>query len=382
MKKTRWPFTSFRTQWSGSSDKFSTNAQNEPTVPKKRALPSMLALACLIGVQTSANAQNAPVSFQGQKITIVIGSSVGGGYDVYARVIAKHLSKHLPGNPTVIPTNMAGAGSNVAAAYIANSAPKDGTYIGALYMGAVVEPLFYGTTRATHNPAEFNYIGNANTDYDVCVVRSDAPVQSFGEIFKTELVLGSSAPGGATYDFPTFLKKVLGAKLKIVSGYPGSREVNLALEKGEVQGVCGQSWGGVAAMYEPMIKAGSVKLIAQETAHGSPALNKLGVPLALDFAADDNQRELMKLFYEQTSFSRPYVVAKEVPAERVAVLRKAFMDTMTDPELLAEAQKMGLDVEATSGEVLQEKIHTLYSAPAAVVDTIRKSLAANVAVAK
>lgn len=338
----------------------------------------VLAAALLAATAVVSHAQDGPEPFyQGKKVTVVIGSSAGGGYDVYGRLIAKYLGKHIPGNPSVVASNMAGAGSNVSAAYIANSAPKDGTYIGALYMGAVVEPLFYGKTRNTHNPAEFNYIGNANTDYDVCVVRSDAPVKTFSDLFHKELVLGASAPGGATYDFPMLLKELLGAKLKIVSGYPGSREVNLALEKGEVQGVCGQSWGGIASMYEPMIRDGSIKLIAQETAEGYPYLTKLGVPLTRDFASTDLQKKLMTLFYAQTSFSRPYVVAKEVPPARVEILRKAFIDTMRDPELMADAHRMGLDVDATAGGVLQQKIGELYSAPKEMVDMIRKIYAGN-----
>jgi tripartite-type tricarboxylate transporter receptor subunit TctC len=352
-------------------------------VPPRRRLShiaatlSTLTLCAGLWAQ-AARAQDDPAAFyQGKKVTIVIGSSAGGGYDVYARMISRYFSKHVPGNPSVIAANMAGAGSNVAAAYIASSAPKDGAYVGALYMGAVVEPLFYGKARTTHNPAEFNYIGNANTDYDICAVRSDAPVKTFADVFKHELVIGASAPGGATYDFPMLLKQLLGAKFKIVSGYPGSREVNLALEKGEVQGVCGQSWGGVAAMYEPMIKSGMLKLIAQESAEGYPYLDKLGVPLTRDFARTDEQKKIMTLFYAQTSFSRPYVVAKEVPGARVEALRKAFMDTMKDPELVADAQRLGMDVDATSGAELQTKIRDLYSAPGKLVDQIREIYATN-----
>lgn len=310
--------------------------------------------------------------YQDKKVTMVIGSSAGGGYDLYARIVSRHLSKHIPGNPAVIVSNMGGAGSHVAAAYIANSAPKDGTHIGALYMGVVIEPLFMGKKRATHNPQEFNYIGNANTEYNICAVRSDAPVKTLAETRNTELVVGASAPGGASFDFPQFTRRLLGLKLKIVTGYPGSREVNLALEKGEVHGICGQSWGGAAKLYEPMIKAGTIRIISQEAAKGHPYLDSLGVPLSMTLATTDIQRETMKLFYAQTSFSRPYVVAKDVPAAQVAILRKAFMDTMRDPELVKDAQKLSLDVEATSGEELQKRLGELYAAPAEAVDAIRK----------
>ena len=346
--------------------------------PLRRArLVAVVLLASSVFSGATCAEERAETFYQGKKTTMLIGSSPGGGYDVYARIISRYMPKHIPGEPSMVASNMAGAGSNIAAAYIASSAPKDGTYIGALYMGAVVEPLFYGKKRSTHNPAEFQYVGNANTDYNVCAIRADAPVKTFDELFKTEIVLGASAPGGATYDFPIFLKQLLGIKIRLVSGYPGSREVNLALEKGEVQGVCGQSWGGVAAMYEPMIRNGSIRLIAQESGSSHPDLAKMGVPLARDFAKTEAERKIMDLFYEQTSFSRPYVVAKETPAARVAILRAAFMKTMQDPELVAEAKRLGLEVEATSGDDLQKKITKIYSAPAEMVEQIRAIYVSN-----
>ena len=330
------------------------------------------ALSTSAAMTYDAKAQTVEQFYRGKKISIVIGSSAGGGYDVYARLIAQYFSKHMPGAPQVVPSNMPGAGSNVAAAFIAASAPKDGTVVAALYMGAVVEPLFYGKTRTTHDPAQFNYIGNANTDHNVCLTMASAPLKSMNEAFDKELLLGASAPGGATYDYPAFEKELLGMKIKIVSGYPGSREVNLAVEKGEVHGVCGQSWGGVAAQYESLVKSGAVRILAQESNTGHETLNALGIPLMRDFAKSDYEKQVLKIFYGQSSFSRPYAVAKEVPADRVTALRKAFMDTMRDPVLAEDAKKMRLDIEATSGEDLQAKLQELYSAPAPIVDGIRK----------
>lgn len=346
---------------------------------KRRTLHNGLATALLLTSlsTTLATANEADNGFyKGKRVTMLIGSSSGGGYDVYARLIARHLGRYIPGNPIVVAANMAGAGSNVAAAFIANSAPKDGTTIGALYMGAIVEPLFYDKVRPTHNPLEFNYIGNANTDYDVCVVRSDAGVNSLSDAFHKEIILGASAPGGATYDFPILLKELLGAKLKIVSGYPGSREVNLALEKGEVQGVCGQSWGGVAAIYEPMIRSGTIKLLAQEAVTGHPTLDRMKVPLTKEFAASDTQRAIMNLFYSQTSFSRSYVVAKGVPMDRVTLLRRAFMETMQDKKLIEEAGRAQIDIGPTSGEDMQKTLTDLYASPMEQIQAIRKIYAA------
>ena len=351
---------------------------------KKFVLKLGTALSCLAMIGFSnlsfadspATAQSGGSAFYaGKKVTIVIGASAGGGYDVYGRMIARYLPKHLEGNPTVVASNMVGAGSNAAAAYIANSVAKDGTYIGALYMGAIVEPLFYGKIRATHNPAEFNFIGSANTDYNVCAFRTDSPAKSFADAFDREIVIGSNSPGGALYDFPHFLKELIGLKFKIVSGYPGSHEANLALESGEVQGICGQSWGGASILYERLIKSGLIRLVAQETIRPYPYLSSLGVPLVRDFAKNDTQRKIMDLFYAQADFSRPYIVAKEVPDPRVTELRKAFMETIQDTELVTEAKRLGLDVDATPGETLQTRIKEIYAAPPEISMAIQKIFA-------
>ena len=269
---------------------------------------------------------------------------------------------------------MPGAASNVAAAHVYSVAPKDGTVIGAIFMGAVVEPLFGAKARATHDTSRFNYIGNANRDTYMCIVRGDAPVKIFADAFDKELIVGGTAEGASTRDFPVLLRNLLGVKFKVVAGYTGSREINLAIEKGEVQGGCGQTWSSVAATYPAWFREGLVKVLAQEDADGHSALNKQGVPRTLDFAKTAEQRQILELVYTQTLFGRPYVVAPEVPPARVAALRQAFMRTMEDPELVAEAEKIKLDVSPISGERLQALIAQLYATPADVIDKARQAL--------
>ena len=241
-------------------------------------------------------------------------------------------------------------------------------------MGAVVESLFGSKARTTHDTSRFNYIGNANRDTYMCMVRSDAPVKSFADAFSTELIVGGTAEGASTRDFPVLLKNVLGVKFKIVAGYAGSREINLAIEKGEVQGGCGQTWSSVAATYPAWFRDGLVKVLVQEDTDGHPTLSKQGVPRTLDFANTAEQRQILELVYSQLSFGRPYVVAPEVPPERVAALRQAFMRTMQDPELLAEADRIRLDVSPVSGEALQALIAKLYATPTDIVDKVRRAL--------
>jgi len=287
--------------------------------------------AGLLGLTAAATAQDQVASFyKGRTVTLVIGSAPGGGYDLYGRMIARYISRHIPGNPTVIAQNMPGAASNVAAAYIYNVAPKDGSVIGAIFMGAVVDQLFGEGKRNTHDTSKFNYIGNANSDAYVCLVRTDAGINSFADLLQKEVVLGASAEGASTRDFPVLLKNLLGAKFKIVAGYPGTREINLAMEKGEVQAGCGQTWSSVAATYPSWFKNNLVKPIVQES---------------------------------------------NVPQERVEALRKAFDETMKDPAFLAAAQKANMDLNPVSGERLQKIVSELFQTPPAAIARLKEILA-------
>ena len=330
----------------------------------------MLLLSC-----AGAEAQDSVAQFyKGKAITIIVGSSAGGGYDLYARMLARHMGKHIPGNPSFVVTNMPGAASNVAAAHIYNIAPKDGTVIGAIFMGAVVEPLFSQKTRTTHDTSKFNYIGNANKDVYVCLIRAEAPVKNFAETFDKEIVMGGTAEGASTRDFSVLLKNLLGAKFKIVSGYPGSREVNLAMERGEVHGGCGQSWSSVAANHRTQFNEGRFKVLVQEDTAGYPELNSQGIPRTIEFAKTDEQRQILDLVYSQTVFGRPYVVAPEVPKERVDALRKAFMAAIRNPDMMAEAKKIDLDIDAISGEELQTMIGRIYATPKDILEKAKQAL--------
>lgn len=337
-------------------------------------LTGLVGMAAMAAVAGAAQAQDVATFYKGRQVSIIVGSSAGGGYDLYGRLLARHMGRHLPGNPVFVVSNMPGAGGNVAAAHIANVAPKDGTAIGAIFMGTVVEPLFTATKRATHHPTKFNYIGSANTDYYVCLVRGDAQVKTFEDLFDKELVVGASGGGAATRDFPLMLRNVLGAKFKIVAGYPGTREINLAIQRNEVQGGCGQTWSSVTSLYKQEFAEGRIKPIVQEDAAGSPELNQMKVPLARAFAKTEEQRQILDLYYSQTAFSRPYVVALETPADRVAALRAAFMAAMKDPELVGEATKMQVDADPVSGEELQKKVEQIFATPADIVEKTRKAV--------
>jgi tripartite-type tricarboxylate transporter receptor subunit TctC len=311
--------------------------------------------------------------FRGKTITLSIGSSAGGGYDTYARLLARHLGKHLPGNPTIVPQNMPGAGSHKLAGYIYSVAPKDGTAVGAIFPGAVLAPLL-ADAPLQHDPSKLIYLGSANSDVYTCVVRTETPIKSFQDVLTREVIVGASSDGGTTRDMPALSNNILGAKFRVVAGYAGTKEISLALERGEVDGLCGFGWTTLNASYPHWLTRNVVRILVQENAKGHPDLNRMGVPLAVDFAKTAEDRQAMELVYSQAIFGRPFVLPPGVPAERVTALRKGFMATFADPELLAEAQRIKLDVEALSGEEVQGVVAKAFALPPRVIERAKQAL--------
>jgi tripartite-type tricarboxylate transporter receptor subunit TctC len=335
-----------------------------------------IAIATIAALWTSGAAAQDAVGqfFKGKSISVVVGSSVGGGYDLYARLMSRHLGKYIPGNPSIVPTNMPGAASGVSAAHVYNVAPKDGTVIGAPQNTIVIETLLEESKRARFDASKFIYLGSATTDHYVCIGRADAPVKSFKDVLSQELIIGASQPGTSTRDFPVLLNNMTGARFRIVTGYPGTREITLAIEKGEVQGLCGFSWSSLSAQRPDWVKSGFIRVLVQEHDKGHRMLNGMGVPLAVDFAKTPENRRMMELIYASETYGRPYVLPPGTPADRVAALRKAFMEVMRDPELLNEAQRMGLDIDPISGEELQALTAKIYATPAAMIEQTKQAL--------
>jgi len=328
--------------------------------------------ACLAA--NAAPAQDAVESFyRGKTVTITVGSAVGGGFDAYARLVGHYLGRFIPGNPTIIVQNIPGAGSNKAASYVALQAPKDGTVIGALQAIAITQPLISDQT-VPHDPSKFNMLGSANSSVYFCVVRADAPVKSFQEAFEKETIIGTSTQGATLHDYPIMLVNVLGVKLRLVTGYAGSREIMIAMERNEVQGMCGMDWSSFLTQQRDWVSSGFARLLAQEDLNGHPVMNKMGVPLTISFAKTEDDRRAMEMIYSQNLFGRPYVMAPGVPADRVAALRKAFIAMLEDKALLAEAQKSGLDVGPMGGEELQALVAKLYAMPPKVIERAKQSL--------
>jgi tripartite-type tricarboxylate transporter receptor subunit TctC len=332
-------------------------------------------LAPLMGaLHAPAHAQDAEAFYKGKTVTIVIGAAPGGGYDTYGRLVARHIGRHIPGAPSVTPSNLPGASSNAAAAQLATVLPKDGTQIGAIYASALLEPLLGDAGRIKHDPSKFQNLGSASREVYACAFRPDAPAKTFAQARDVEMILGATAEGGTNVDFPLVAQSFLDMKFKIVRGYKGSREVTLAMERGEVQGACGLAWSTLSVQYPNLLETKQFLVVAQEDMTGEARLNALGVPVTGAMAKNDADRQALELFYSQNVLGRPYVVAAEVPKDRVAALRKAFLAALADAELLAEAQKMRIEITPTTGEDVEKLIARLYATPRDVVEKVRTTL--------
>lgn len=336
---------------------------------------SALIAAIAVGVSIApVSAQDAVEQFyRGRSITIYIGSSAGGGYDAYARALGRHMGKYIPGNPTIVPQNMPGAGSNKAAGYLHSVAPRDGTALGALFPGSVLAPLL-GDTPIQHDPSRFIYVGSANSDVYICVVKADSPIRSFADTMVREVIVGASNEGGTTRDLPALSNNVLGSRFRIVTGYGGTREITLAVDRGEIHGLCGFGYTSLFSVRPDWVAGKSVRIIAQESIKGAAALNELKVPRTLDFARSADDRALLELVYSQGVIGRPYALPSGVPPERVAALRSAFVAALRDPALLAEAAKMKLDVEPISGDDVQAMVAQLFAMPTHIVERAKQAM--------
>lgn len=326
--------------------------------------------ACLPAARASDDTES---FFKGRTLTLVIGSGAGGGYDFYGRLVARHLTSHLPGRPAVIPANMPGAGGNTAVAHVYAVAPKDGTVIAASSSGSLLDTLIGDPTLVRYDPRRLQLIGSANSEVAVCVVRKDAKAQTFNDAFSRDLIIGAS--GGTTRDLPLALLNILGARIRLVSGYAGSRDVMLAMEKGEVEGLCGIGYQATMTQRPHWFKPDSpMRALVQEALRGEPELDRQGVPRALDFAKTPEDRQALEVIYAQLLFTRPFMMAPETPPARVAAIRAAFMAALRDPALVAEANKMNLAVDPMSGEELEARLRALYETPAPVLARVRKAI--------
>ena len=304
-----------------------------------------------------AFAQTVADFYRGKSIELDINTSVGGGYDLYARMVARHMGKHIPGNPTILPKNMEGGGGMRLANWLYNVASKDGTVLGALARATASEPLL-GNKSAQYDGTKFNYLGSANDEVSVCVAWYTSGVKTFEDARQMQLVVGSTGVADDTYQYPALLNHIFGAKFKMIPGYPGGNEINLAMERGEVQSRCSIPWSTVKATRRSWIDENKVSLLMQYSLGKHADLPN--VPLVMDLAETDEQRTILKLIFGRQVMGRPFAAPPGVREDRVDALRDAFMETMADKEFLAEAEKAKLEITPVSGERIESLVREVY----------------------
>jgi len=325
-----------------------------------------LSIALLVWTP-AARAQDEAAFYKGRQISIIVASTPGGGYDNYARLVGRHMGRHVPGNPTFAISNMSGAGGNLAAGHLFSLPIKDGTAMALVLPGTITAGLYLNKEKLRHDPQKFVFLGSVNSEVDLCWGRSDSGVTAFGDMMARELVVGASADGGATREQPAMLNALLGTKFRIVSGYPGTREILMAIEKGEVSGVCGLSFSAMVLQQPQWIENGFIRMLSQNHLEGMPFANSRGVPKAIEFAKSTETRAVMELVYSQQAFGRPFVMAPGNPPGRVQILDRAFQATMSDPEFLADAARVKLDINPVFGESLRVIAERIYATPDEVV---------------
>jgi tripartite-type tricarboxylate transporter receptor subunit TctC len=320
--------------------------------------------ALLLAAPNAFAADEAASFYKGRTVTIDIGYSTGGGYDLYARVLARHLGDHIPGKPSVVPQNMPGAGSLKVVNYLANVAPKDGTVIATFARGMAMQPLF-DKTGIEFDAQKLNWIGSITNEVSVCAFRSDTGIKTWQDMLTKSYTVGGTGSGSDTDVFPDVLRHMFHMKIKLVTGYPGGSDVILAMERGEVDGRCGWSWSSVKSTKYDLYEKKEIVIPVQLALKKHPDLPD--VPLVTEETKDPKELAALKLIFGRQSVARPYATAPGVPADRVAALRKAFDDTMKDPAFLAEAEKTKLEVEPVSGQEVQDLVAELYQSSPEVV---------------
>jgi tripartite-type tricarboxylate transporter receptor subunit TctC len=300
--------------------------------------------------------------YRGKTINIVIGHSAGGGYDLYARVLARYLGKHIQGDPAVTPVNMPGAGGLRAANYIYSAAPKDGTVFGIFSRGMAIAPLLGA---AQFDGRRFTWLGSSTTDVSVCITWATSAIKSWEDLMSRPFVAGGEAAGSDPNIFALMYKNLLGAKIKLVSGYPGTNDITLAMERGEVDGLCGISWSTVKSRHADWIASNKINVLVQAGPQKEPDLPN--VPPAADLVKDGEQLQILQLVLTTHVMARPFAAPPGIPADRKDILRKAFDETMNDPDFRAETGKLALDINPISGASIDALLQEIYATPKDVV---------------
>jgi tripartite-type tricarboxylate transporter receptor subunit TctC len=318
------------------------------------------------GTTTAYAADSIADFYSGKNVQLVIGYAPGGGYDIYARALARHMARHIPGRPAIVVQNMPGAGSIKAANYLYNIAPKDGTTFGGFARGAFLDPLLGRGEGAQYVAAKYGWLGSISNEVGVCAFRADSGIATWRDMQTKSYVIGSTGAGADSDVFPTVLRKMFGLPtMKVVTGYHSAADVVLAITRKEVDGRCGWSWSSMMAWNKDLYQSKAINVALQLSSQKLAELPD--TPSILEVAREGDQQSALKLILSRQTMARPYVAPPGIPPERLQALRSAFDATMTDPDFLAEAQRQDLEVRPVSGREADALINEIYASPPGVV---------------
>jgi tripartite-type tricarboxylate transporter receptor subunit TctC len=329
-----------------------------------------LVLTAVLAATAPATAQD----FAGKTIDLLVGAPPGGGYDIYARAVARHFGRNIPGQPNIVVKNMPGAGSAKAAQFVANMAPKDGTVIAGIMPGAIMGPLLDPKSEGLFDPTKVNYVGTANSGTRVCVTLKGSKIAKFEDTLTVPGKFGGSAPNDSTYEYGYMHKRTSGSIYDIVAGYRGTNEMALAMERGEIDGLCGWDWSSFKSQKPEWLRDNKANVLLQVSLDPHPELTRMGVPQVFQFVKDADDRKAVELIISQTVFQRSYIAPPEISPAQLNVLRAAFDRTMADPQFLDDAEKMRIDISPMSGDKVQELVRRIYASPKEIVERAKRAI--------
>jgi tripartite-type tricarboxylate transporter receptor subunit TctC len=319
-----------------------------------------------------ARAQSVADFYRGKSIQLMIAYSAGGGYDIESRILARHMPRYIPGNPTIVPVNYAGAGGLRLANHLYNAASKDGTVFGSLARGASTAPLL-DSKGIAFDPRRYTWIGSISDEVSVCASWHTSKVKSFNDLVTSPFVAGAPGTVSDAATYTKMIKNIFDAKIKVVNGYPGTNEITIAMERGEVDGLCGWALGNINASHPDWIPQKRINILMQLSTRRSPSLPN--VPLIIDLARNEKEKQIFALMFARQQMAWPFAAPPGVPGDRAAALRQAFDATMKDPAFIAESNKQSISVDPMAGAEMEALIKRLYATPQDVITAAQASIA-------
>ena len=330
---------------------------------------SLLATAA-VAIAACAAPGAAQDFYAGKQVRFTLSAGEGGGYATYARALTHHLGKYLPGNPNFVVQSMPGGGGLRATNFLFNQAPKDGSMLGMIHATVILAPL-YGNKAALYDSREFNWIGAMNSSTGVCVSWRESPIQTWDDLMTKEFIVGSSGAGSQMETMPLMINRLFGTKMKVISGYKDGTSVFLAMQRGEVHGRCGGIITSIRATRPEWLTEKKIVVPVAIATQRNPEFPDS--PSIMEFVKDDHTRRTLELVFAPQEFDRPVLAPPGLPAERVALLRKAFAETLRDAEFLKEAEKLRIDIDLVSGEQLHKTIRNAFAMPPDVIEAAREA---------